>query len=247
MLKLLGSTSRSLDAVARSIFTLATSSRTAAGQKFTNEVVSGTFGTMQLYIWDGINSASSTQTVGANSTMPFCSSCIDHTDLVEDQVHPFYNILLQDAMNATGNPAKSLDSLFTALTLVMYTDSLAGFDFGDMAVMVFSSVVLLPGRWIGLIIVACLMATTYACLVVLAVIYLRGTRYTMLGNSWYAVAQLQSWEMKPVLQSASGLMDSEVETVLEERGLLDSEATLAGVVGDDNQVELMRRTRRRDS
>lgn len=155
-------------------------------------------------------------------------------------MHPYYSILLQEAVNTTGNPAQSLDSLFTALTLTMYSDALAGFDFGGVAAMVFSTMVVLPGRWTGLVIVAYLLVATYACFIILSFQYLRVRQHTMLGNSWYAVVQLYSLEMRTVFQSASRLRDSEVEVMLENRGLLDGEAVFAQGLGDDH-VELVRK------
>ncbi|OIW25173.1 hypothetical protein CONLIGDRAFT_83859 [Coniochaeta ligniaria NRRL 30616] len=230
VLRLFGSTS--LDPVERSILTLNLSSPQPPGSA---KIDIDTFAIMFSYIQRAFNGETSIGNFSFNSTMHFCGSCIDRVNIIAEAIHPTYNILLQSVLNSTGDPARSLDALFTALWLGMYENSMAGFDLGDMAVTVSSTVVQVPGRWTGLIIVACLVSSAYSCTIALAVMYLRGTRYTMLGNSWYAVAQLQSQELMPVLRSASTLQDSELEVVKDDHETRHSEAML---VGRDGQPEL---------
>lgn len=170
------------------------------------------FGLMVTYVREVFRAPSSTRHSRFNPTILLCGNCMDRLESAADiDPAPAYIILLQAILHATGDPTRALDALFTALWLTTYENSMAGFDYGDDAVIVSSTVVQLPGRWSGFIIVACLMTAAYSCIGALVVIYLRNTRYTLLGSSWYAVAQLLSEELAPVLETASTLPDGELQ------------------------------------
>lgn len=242
VLKLLGSASHSFNHRERSVLTLASSESVTSWKP----VLDSAFPWLYDSLFDGLVPSAGYGSEGTNtnfnSTIHFCSSCKYDSLPPSVLTDPYHNILLQSALEATNDPAKALESLITSLFLSMYYSGLEAFNFGNTSTIIWSTPVLIPTRWKGFIIVVSLLAVTYTCLITLLVIYLRGTQYSMLGSSWYAVAQLQSLDLRPFLRSASKMTDREFDTILKKEELTDVEAALAATT--DGDVELVRRERK---
>ncbi|KAK3349668.1 hypothetical protein B0T25DRAFT_504928 [Lasiosphaeria hispida] len=138
---------------------------------------------------------------------------------IHDLGHPVHAALFLDALRHTGSPARALQAWITTMTRPRFYDALARFTSGREARSARSVVVFVPARWAGFVAV---MAVLGAHVVVVGLVvgwYLRVTRFTRLGNSWMAVAQVVSEATLPVLWRVSGMGDREVKEVIREEGL----------------------------
>ena len=127
--------------------------------------------------------------------------------------------LFQEIVQSGGSIAFALQSLITLLSSVAYYDQLGQFD--NKAPISQTQVVTAnaPQRYRGFVAVATVLLVHLILLGIIVTMFLNGTRYTMLGNSWQSVSQAVTSETEAYLAIASMKVDDEVKSKMEDDGV----------------------------
>ena len=122
-------------------------------------------------------------------------------------LHTSVTAVFQHIMQRTGNPAVAIQGLLTMASANAYVELQQQFDY-EMPVWYSTwSPALAPTHWNGLMLVAVITGVHVLAVVAVAVLFVRQTRCTELGNSWQAVAQLVTEDTQPLLPDACGDKD----------------------------------------
>jgi hypothetical protein len=121
-------------------------------------------------------------------------------------------------MALTENPALGLQYLTTAVAQMAFYDFLPYFNSFRTANLTVAATVFIPHRWTGFGIVAGLSCLHLLTLGILVVLFLYLNKVTLLGNSWAAVLQVHSENIKDITDKGVGLSDDEVQKLLSSMG-----------------------------
>ena len=127
--------------------------------------------------------------------------------------------LFQEIVQSGGSIAFALQSLITLLSSMAYYDLLGQFD--KMAPTSRTQFVTAntPRRCRGFVAVATVLLVHLILLGIIVTMFLNGTRYTMLGNSWQSVSQAVTLETEAYLATASMKVDDEVKSKMKDDGV----------------------------
>ncbi|MCJ1368787.1 hypothetical protein MMC16_007935 [Acarospora aff. strigata] len=146
-----------------------------------------------------------------------CNSCI--ADEVK-AVHPSQSIVFEDSIRTTWHPALAIQAFVTTSFGMLYHESLLSRDeTGDVEV-VFSVPSQIPQKHTALVFVLVGLFIHLTLVALTTTAFLSLTRYSMLGNAWYAIAQMSTPEVLNILDfpGATGATDMEVKGRLKEDG-----------------------------
>lgn len=157
-----------------------------------------------------------TNDFASNGSLSFCTSCfccsesLDHGWAANRYIATVFQGIFQD----TQKPTLALQAFITTMFQVGYYGDIN--QFGTVAPTVMQSFVSVqvPSGFTGLIIVTSVLMAHMVLVAASVVLFQTRTRYSMLGNSWQAVAQTYSPETAGIHAHSSTLSDTEVEKIL---------------------------------
>ena len=150
------------------------------------------------------------------SDLPSQVSNISFQWLNPDTMHIW---LFQEIVQSGGSIAFALQSLITLLSSIAYYDQLGQFDKKAPISQSQFVTVNAPQRYRGFVAVATVLLVHLILLGIIVTMFLNGTRYTMLGNSWQSVSQAVTPETEAYLAIASMKVDDEVESKMKDDGV----------------------------
>ncbi|KAI8722247.1 hypothetical protein NCS52_00368200 [Fusarium sp. LHS14.1] len=145
--------------------------------------------------------------------------------------HPAHSSVFQSIIQQTEDPARAVQALMTRLYQMQYYDFLPDFDYKQTTETIYSTERIIPSRWIGLVIVFCLVAVHFLLVSVTMALFISRTRGSALGNIWQAVSQMASPATRQILESTDSKRDDEVRSSVKTMG------KDAGVYGMSRSVE----------
>ncbi|KAI1322789.1 hypothetical protein F5Y16DRAFT_404123 [Xylariaceae sp. FL0255] len=122
--------------------------------------------------------------------------------------------LFQRIIHTTGRPGIAIDAFLTMVTRSWYYVLLPMFDIPGFVETSFSTTVLLPVRWGGLIAVLVLVVANLVSMWTVTFLYIENARFTRIGNFWQAAAQLVSSATLPILREAVDKSDRDIFRIL---------------------------------
>ncbi|KAF2821369.1 hypothetical protein CC86DRAFT_470601 [Ophiobolus disseminans] len=124
---------------------------------------------------------------------------------------PALAAIFKETLDVTGSPAWAMSSLITVLSMTNYYSQLPAFDRLDNVTVSMYKEVLYPQQNVGLMFVLWVLVAHHVLVAVLVVLFIRKTRFTLLGNAWSAFSQMsESPEVKAYIGAASLKSDGEV-------------------------------------
>ena len=127
--------------------------------------------------------------------------------------------LFQEIVQSGGSIAFALQSLITLLSSMAYYDQLGQFDNKAPISQTQFVTANAPQRYRGFVAVATVLLVHLILLGIIVTMFVNGTRYTMLGNSWQSVSQAVTSETEAYLAIASMKVDDEVKSKMEDDGV----------------------------
>lgn len=137
---------------------------------------------------------------------------------MEFNAHEVHVNLFQDTLNQTQSPAVALQALLTRICQMIYYNQLVRLEESGHANVTFSHTAMIPTRWTGFGVGMGLLLTHWVAVVIVATLFARYTRHSLLGNHWQAVSQVYSKETVEVLEEADRMDDREVERWVQCKG-----------------------------
>ncbi len=176
---------------------------------------------------ESISDTWSAPSLGSNTNYSLVFDTKTNNYQADGSVHPAYILVLGAALNATGNLALSLDTLWATFAATVYYDNfgLINDSASKESTVVWYTTVLMPQRWIGYSIVVGLTTASMAVMLLLIGLFARQTKWSFRGQVWHTVAQVVGEETEGVILAASSLQDKEVGQLLREQeasGILTS-------------------------
>ena len=154
------------------------------------------------------------------SPLSLLVSC-DKCTLFYDSDDPFTFLsslqsdLFVDVLKETRNPALAMQSLLTSLTRMAYYEWLPTFNVKqDLKIKSFKSCQV-PQSHRGFTIVMTTLLIHHILFAIVALLFFKKTRYSMLNNAWQAISQVTSPSTAQMLEQATMIQDKTV------RGWLD--------------------------
>jgi hypothetical protein len=159
------------------------------------------------------------------------SGYVTTAELVADddgmQLNAMHVWLIQEILQTGGSLAFALQSIITLMAGMTYYDNLSNFNVTSDADLAFFTLAQIPLGFRGLIVVLATLLAHAVLSVVVMVLFLKGTRYARLGDSWAALAQCTGGEMDRYLADAGmkgdGLVQKEMKAAKEARRLVGVE------------------------
>ncbi|RSL49311.1 hypothetical protein CEP54_012493 [Fusarium duplospermum] len=160
--------------------------------------------------------------------------------------HPAHSSVFQSIIQQTGDPTQAVQALMTRLYQMQYYDFLPDFDFKQTTKTIYSTERIIPSRWVGLLIVFCLVAVHLLLVFITTVLFILRTRGSALGNIWQDVSQMASPETKQILESTDSRRDDEMKARVKAVG------KDAGVYGmswsvETGRIEIQLQERRKEA
>ena len=124
--------------------------------------------------------------------------------------------LFQEIVQSGGSIAFALQSLITLLSSMAYYDQLGQFDNRAPISQTQFVTANTPQRYRGFVAVTTVLLVHLILLGIIVTMFLNGTRYSMLGNSWQSVSQAVTSETEGYLAIASMKVDDEVKSKMKE-------------------------------
>ncbi|KAI9642407.1 hypothetical protein NHQ30_009212 [Ciborinia camelliae] len=152
----------------------------------------------------------------ANSSMLLCRYCSNDS---EDHASSLLMSIFQHSVISSGSLAQGLQAMLTTATITTYYTRLPLFeDPEDTHISIFEGH-LLPASHTGFIFVSAILIIHLITTITITILFLFHTNFSMIGESWHTVAQLNSECMQETLAESSLMTDKEVEKRIKERGL----------------------------
>jgi hypothetical protein len=147
-----------------------------------------------------------------NSTQPNPGVLLSKENTIHiDNAHLAHVDLFQDTLIATGSPALAIQTLITRSSQMVYYELLPRHDTTARAVIASTTAALTPRRWTGFIITLVIIATHFIVVLITAVVFLKYTKSSFLGEYWQAISQVVTKDTRPILEQAVAMKDSEIE------------------------------------
>ncbi|KAF3931152.1 hypothetical protein ABW20_dc0110192 [Dactylellina cionopaga] len=164
------------------------------------------------FIWSALNRVYGVEIPLTNTAVDLTPSSSFHSI----DIHRAHIVIFQNILKTTGSPALALQGLFTVLTQVAYYDFIAQFDVSAPSETVFSAKVTIPLRWNGILVVCGTLMLHLLLLTLTAILFLKKTSLSLIGNSWQAVSQVVSADTQLIISRSSDMTDRQVRHWLEQ-------------------------------
>ena len=128
--------------------------------------------------------------------------------------NPSYVSVFSDTIEQTRSPARAMQALHTSMLIQRFYGQLERTSYKANATTVFSVEVFIPSRWVGFGVVVAVVALHLVVVLSTTLWFIRHSQYTLLGNSWQAVAQITCDAALPFLKKTTGVIDGEVDATL---------------------------------
>ena len=176
------------------------------------------------------NDANYTATLWGGNGPDFTENGTSFQTLIPDQMHIW---LFQEIVQSGGSVAFALQSLITLLASMAYYDQLGQFD--NKAPISQTSFVTAntPLRSRGFIAVATVLFVHLIILAIIVSMFITGTRFSMLGNSWQILSQGVTSETERYLAVASTKTDDEVKKIMNDDGVENVRVHVDRIDGSD--------------
>ena len=152
---------------------------------------------------------------------------------------PMHIWLFQDIVQSGGSIAFALQSLITLLSSMAYYDQLGQFNKRAQISRTQFVTANTPQRYRGFVAVATVLLVHLILLGIIFIMFLNGTRYTMLGNSWQSMSQAVTSETEAYLAIASMKVDDEVKSTMKDDGVKSLRIGIDQIEGS-NRVGVVR-------
>ncbi|GME33291.1 uncharacterized protein LTHEOB_5060 [Neofusicoccum parvum] len=156
--------------------------------------------------------------VDTDNTYTLTTASHGNVSVARTILHHLLASLATDVLAATDDPALAWQSLTTAVLRMAYYDWLPAFTASTPATTAAMAPVQAPLRARGLAIAAAVLGVHVAAAAAAAAWFVAGTRYSLLGNAWQAVAQLKAAETEGLLDGATMADDAAVAGWIEGDG-----------------------------
>jgi hypothetical protein len=141
--------------------------------------------------------------------------------------------LFQEIIQSGGSVAFALQSLITSLVGIEYYSVLPQFDKVEAVQQTYFVLTNVAKHRAGFTVVTVTIALHLFLVGVVAALFLRQSRYSMLGNTWQAVAQVTTGDTREFVDGALTMSDGEVKYLMAQRGDDRKRVGLALVPGTD--------------
>jgi hypothetical protein len=94
---------------------------------------------------------------------------------------------------------------------MVYYELLPRLDTTARAVIASTTAALTPTRWTGFIIAVLIIATHFIVVLITAIVFLKYTKSSFLGEYWHVISQVVTKDTRPILEQAVSMKDSEIE------------------------------------
>lgn len=143
-------------------------------------------------------------------SVSMCNSCWAQGNPISRDV----GVLFTRIINTSCRAAFAIDAVLFAIMSNWYYDFLPGFNVPGTVEASFSQLCNIPRQWKGITAVITIVVVHLICVLIIAWLYIKNIRYTRQGNIWHTVAQLASAPTYPTLESATEMLDEDVEKKL---------------------------------
>lgn len=127
--------------------------------------------------------------------------------------------LFRNFRASSGSIAWALSSMITILTSMAYYDQMPRFETSTKATQVHFTTVLYPQSHLGFFGVTILVGVHLIIVVTSTILFLKQTRYTLLGNYWQSLAQIQTPEIQVLSSGSANARDKDVSAKARSEGL----------------------------
>jgi hypothetical protein len=143
--------------------------------------------------------------------LALCSFCpiSNNPSRFQDRLHPVQAAVFRDILSFKTQLSQAMQSYVTTQFQMKYYDILVQFNQNDTASIVASVPVLIPVQYTAFIIMGGILCLHLLLVLVISGLFVIGTNYTRLGNTWQAVSQLQSDELQDVFDEDASESDTE--------------------------------------
>jgi hypothetical protein len=205
-----GATGKILTSAERGLFQLHSVSNWTAQQ--TNVLFNKT---TQPFLWEVVQKTDS-MGEGVGDTTFFNEYCPPQWSM-----HRTHAAIVQQILQTTGNPATTLQTLWTILLQMAYYDFLPEYDLTEIANYDMAVEVNVPTGWAAFAVVLGLLFIHFFLVGTAVVLFLSRTEMSLLGNSWQAVSQVMSTDTAHVVQHGATASDKEVKRSMKDNGITD--------------------------
>ncbi|KAI0176938.1 hypothetical protein BJ166DRAFT_505713 [Pestalotiopsis sp. NC0098] len=168
----------------------------------------------------------------ANQTIPGCDMCEGD---FEGTARDFTRIFL-DTLTSTNRAAVAIQTVYRMLAQSVHDQLLDYLTLPTPVKVVQTVTSTVPTSFNGLITVAVLILVNDLCVLSLAALYMRHTRYTMIGDFWHAMSQMVGTTTERILDKSNLSKDSRIfEEILEEREYVQLEKS-----AESGRIEIVR-------
>ena len=143
--------------------------------------------------------------------LALCSFCriSNNPSRFQYRLHPVQAAVFRDILSFKTQLSQAMQSYVTTQFQMKYYDVLVQFNQNDTASIVASVPVLIPVQYTAFIIMGGILCLHLLLVLVISWLFVIGTNYTRLGNTWQAVSQLQSDELQDVFDEDASESDTE--------------------------------------
>lgn len=230
--KMLGATNTQYSRAERGILNLETYNRTSHSETY-NFAVAATLISGNVILSNSYQNSPS---------ILMCSYCGNYGPGTIDP-HRYHIALFQDILYGTRNPALAIQALHTTIVQMSYYDFLPDFDISAPATVVSVSTMLMPQQWIGFSVVLVILTLHTSLVILITVVYIKGTNISLLGDHWQALAQVGKGETEQVLKSMAHPSRKEARQFIKANGLNRTFVGLGESSHSDNSGVVITRRR----
>jgi hypothetical protein len=133
-------------------------------------------------------------------------------------MHPYHYRLFQYILQDTLRPALALQVWYTTLFQMAYYDEIEEFDISAPSQQSLFVPALVPTSFHGFTTVVSVLALHLLVVTAIVILFLRKTKYSLLGNSWSTMTQLSTAETDSIYQQTHLMTDGEVAKLLKSEG-----------------------------
>jgi len=150
--------------------------------------------------------------------------------------------LLQEILHTGGSMAFTLQTMITLLSSMAYYDQIGQFDNVSLIEQTFFAVTNVPVSARGFILVTVIAVIHLSLVIMVLILFLRGTHLSQVGAAWSAIAQVVQGDGKPYIEQAALSGDAKIEEIMVKDGLRSSRAGIKKVDGRVISVVTTRET-----
>lgn len=130
----------------------------------------------------------------------------------KNYAHKSHTAVFRDALKSAGSPALAAQAVFARMHQMAYYDALPNANTTAGALTSFSASALIPVRWTGFACAVAVIAAHFILFLIVAVMFLRSTSHSLLGNPWQSISQVISEDSQPLLRQAHTMEDGDAKS-----------------------------------